>query len=116
MSAVVQHDPECLFCKIIAGDIPSEQVYADEQVYAFKDIHPQAKVHVLIVPRVHAHNVAELAEYDASLLAHVVKVAQKIADDAFNGQYRLVFNTGKDAGQTVFHVHAHVLTGEVLDE
>ena len=116
MSAVVQHDPECLFCKIIAGDIPSEQVYADEQVYAFKDIYPQAKVHVLIVPRVHAHNVAELAEYDASLLAHVVEVAQKIADDAFNGQYRLVFNTGKDAGQTVFHVHAHVLTGEVLDE
>ncbi|NEG96968.1 HIT domain-containing protein [Bifidobacterium sp. SMB2] len=106
----------CLFCGIIAGDIPSEKVYEDDAVYAFKDINPKAKVHVLIVPKRHYANVAALAKEDASLLAHIVEVAQSVADDAFHGEYRLVFNTGKDAGQTVFHVHAHVLTGEVLDE
>ena len=84
-------DKDCLFCKIIAGEIPSEKVYEDDATYAFKDINPKAKVHVLIV-------------------------AQKIADQEFHGAFRLIFNTGIDAGQTVFHVHAHVLTGEKLDE
>lgn len=107
---------DCLFCKIINGDIPSTRVYEDESVYAFKDINPKAKVHVLIVPREHYPNVASLADDNPDLLAHVVEVAQRIADDEFHGEYRLIFNTGKDAGQTVFHVHAHVLTGEVLDE
>lgn len=107
---------DCLFCKIINGDIPSTRVYEDESVYAFKDINPKAKVHVLIVPREHYPNVASLAADKPDLLAHVVEVAQRIADDEFHGEYRLIFNTGKDAGQTVFHVHAHVLTGEVLDE
>ena len=95
-------DKDCLFCKIIAGEIPSEKVYEDDATYAFKDINPKAKVHVLIVPRKHYANVAE--------------VAQKIADQEFHGAFRLIFNTGIDAGQTVFHVHAHVLTGEKLDE
>ena len=93
---------DCLFCKIIDGRIPSEKVYEDDTTYAFKDINPKAKVHVLIVPKDHYANVAELA--------------QGIADKEFSGAYRLVFNTGLDAGQTVFHVHAHVLTGEKLDE
>ncbi|MBW3088097.1 histidine triad nucleotide-binding protein [Bifidobacterium sp. 82T24] len=109
-------DNDCLFCKIIAGDIPSEKVYEDDTTYAFKDINPKAKVHVLIVPKSHYPNVAALASQDAGQLAHMVGVAQSIADREFHGEYRLVFNTGKDAGQTVFHVHAHVLTGEVLDE
>ena len=87
-------DKDCLFCKIIAGEIPSEKVYEDDATYAFKDINPKAKVHVLIV----------------------AEVAQKIADQEFHGAFRLIFNTGIDAGQTVFHVHAHVLTGEKLDE
>ncbi|KAB7791253.1 histidine triad nucleotide-binding protein [Bifidobacterium leontopitheci] len=107
---------DCLFCKIIAGQTPSTKVYEDETTYAFKDINPKAKVHVLIVPKRHYANVAELAKDDPQQLAHIVAVAQSIADDAFHGAYRLVFNTGLDAGQTVFHVHAHVLTGEKLDE
>ena len=100
---------DCLFCKIIAGQIPSSKVYEDETTYAFNDINPKAKVHVLVVPKKHYANVAELAADDPTELAHIVSIAQNIA-------YRLVFNTGLDAGQTVFHVHAHVMTGEKLDE
>ncbi|KFI46756.1 histidine triad (HIT) family protein [Bifidobacterium bohemicum] len=107
---------DCLFCRIIAGDIPSDKVYEDETTYAFKDINPKAKVHVLIVPKVHCDNVAQLAKTDPSELAHIVEVAQHIADDKFHGSYRLIFNTGRDAGQSVFHAHAHVLTGQRLDE
>ncbi|KAA8820603.1 histidine triad nucleotide-binding protein [Bifidobacterium rousetti] len=107
---------DCLFCKIIAGQIPSTKVYEDDTTYAFKDINPKAKVHVLIVPKKHYANVAELAQADPAELAHIARVAQEIADREFHGAFRLVFNTGLDAGQTVFHVHAHVLTGEVLDE
>ncbi len=109
-------DPDCLFCKILAGDVPSEKVYEDDTTYAFADINPQAKVHVLIIPRNHVANVSELAQSDPEQLAHMVSVAQKIADEKFHGDYRLIFNSGRDAGQTVFHAHAHVLTGEVLDE
>ncbi len=109
-------DPDCIFCKIIAGEIPSSRVYEDDTIVAFNDINPQAKVHVLIVPRNHYKNVAELASEAPETLAHIARVAQHIADDKFNGDYRLVFNTGIDAGQTVFHVHAHVLTGEKLTE
>ncbi|MBT1175230.1 histidine triad nucleotide-binding protein [Bifidobacterium sp. LC6] len=107
---------DCLFCKIIAGEIPSSKVYEDESTYAFKDINPKAKVHVLIVPKKHYANAAELAAADPAELAHIVSIAQQIANESFHGAYRLVFNTGLDAGQTVFHVHAHVLTGEKLDE
>lgn len=109
-------DKDCLFCKIIAGEIPSEKVYEDDATYAFKDINPKAKVHVLIVSRKHYANVAELAKEDPAQLAHMAEVSQKIADQEFHGAFRLIFNTGIDAGQTVFHVHAHVLTGEKLDE
>ncbi|NEG54620.1 histidine triad nucleotide-binding protein [Bifidobacterium platyrrhinorum] len=107
---------DCLFCSIIAGRIPSTKVYEDDTTYAFKDINPKAKVHVLVVPKRHYADVAELAADDPAELAHIVEVAQHIADDAFHGAFRLVFNTGLDAGQTVFHVHAHVMTGEKLDE
>ena len=107
---------DCLFCAIIDGRIPSDKVFEDETTYAFRDIHPKAKVHVLIVPKRHYRDVAQLASQDPDELAHIVEVAQRIADGEYNGAYRLVFNTGLDAGQTVFHVHAHVLTGERLGE
>lgn len=117
MSDIKYHtESDCIFCKIIAGEIPSSRVYEDDTLVAFKDINPQAKVHVLIVPRNHYKNVAELASKSHETLAHIAEVAQNIANDAFHGDYRLVFNTGLDAGQTVFHVHAHVLTGEKLVE
>ncbi|NEG69242.1 histidine triad nucleotide-binding protein [Bifidobacterium choloepi] len=109
-------DPNCLFCKIVECEVPSEKVYEDATTYAFKDINPKAKVHVLVVPRKHYANVAELAAADPGLLAHMVKVAQRIADREYDGAYRLIFNTGEEAGQSVFHVHAHVLTGEPLEE
>ena len=90
---------DCLFCKIIAGQIPSSKVYEDETTYAFNDINPKAKVHVLVVPKKHYANVAELAAGDPTELAHIVSIAQNIADKEFHGAYRLVFNTGLDAGQ-----------------
>mgnify|MGYP000733175115 CR=1 FL=1 len=109
-------DKDCLFCKIIAGEIPSEKVYEDDTTYAFEDINPKAKVHVLVVPRKHYANVAELAAADPQQLAHMAQVAQNIAGPGIPRCLPLIFNTGIDAGQTVFHVHAHVLTGEKLDE
>ncbi|MBO6020813.1 MAG: histidine triad nucleotide-binding protein [Aeriscardovia sp.] len=112
----MENEEDCIFCKIVSGEIPSQKVYEDEKVLAFKDIHPMAKVHVLIVPKKHLKNVEEIASFDPDLLAHIVEVAAKIAKKEYNGSYRLVFNTGLDAGQTVFHAHAHVLTGEKLEE
>ena len=107
---------DCIFCSIVKGDIPSTKVYEDDTVYAFNDLNPKAPVHVLVIPKKHVKNVAELAQEDPQTLAHIVEVAKKIADEKANGDYRLIFNTGKDAGQTVFHAHAHVLTGTQLPE
>ena len=112
----MESEKDCIFCKIVAGEIPSQKVYEDESVLAFKDIRPMAKVHVLIVPKRHFKNVEEIAASDPDLLAHIVEVASKTANEKYDGSYRLVFNTGLDAGQTVFHAHAHVLTGEKLAE
>ena len=111
----LRHDPDCIFCRIVAGEIPSERVHEDEQVIAFKDLHPQAPVHVLVVPREHRRDVTELAE-DPALLAHTATVAAQVAAEQADGEFRLVFNTGTSAGQTVFHVHAHVLAGGKLAE
>ncbi|MDN5819925.1 MAG: histidine triad nucleotide-binding protein [Brachybacterium sp.] len=113
--ATQRHDPDCLFCRIVAGEIPSERVHEDAQVIAFKDLHPQAPVHVLVVPREHRRDVIELAQ-DPELLAHTATVASRIAADHGDGDFRLVFNTGANAGQSVFHVHAHVLAGGKLAE
>lgn len=110
-----RHDPDCVFCRIIAGEIPSERVHEDEKVIAFKDLSPQARVHVLVVPRAHLRDVTELAQHPA-LLAHTAQTARKIAADLGDGDFRLIFNTGAGAGQTVFHVHAHVLAGGKLAE
>ncbi|GAA2032119.1 histidine triad nucleotide-binding protein [Catenulispora yoronensis] len=107
---------DCLFCKIVAGDIPAAVVRQTEDTVAFKDINPQADIHDLVVPRAHYANAAELAanapELSAALLVEAGEVAKAegIADDG----YRVVFNTGAHAGQTVFHVHAHVLGGDFL--
>lgn len=111
----LRHDPDCIFCRILAGEIPSDRVHEDEKVIAFKDLQPQAPVHVLVVPREHRRDVTELAE-DPALLAHTATVAAKVAAEQADGDFRLVFNTGASAGQTVFHVHAHVLAGGKLAE
>ena len=110
-------DKDCLFCKIIAGEIPSEKVYEDDTTTRQGHQSERPKSMMLVVPSLeHYANVAELAAADPQQLAHMAQVAQNIADKEFHGAFRLIFNTGLDAGQTVFHVHAHVLTGEKLDE
>ena len=103
-----------IFTRIVDGEIPADIVFESERVIAFSDIAPKAPVHLLVVPKTPLYaNVAELAAGDPALLAEVVAVAQSLADERTGGQYRLIFNTGENAGQTVFHVHAHVLGGHL---
>ncbi|TCD55083.1 histidine triad nucleotide-binding protein [Alloscardovia theropitheci] len=111
---MARHD-NCIFCKIIAGEIPSTKIFENDDIYAFADLNPQAKVHALVVPKDHFDDVSQVAHERPELLAQIVEVAKTIATEKYNGQFRLVFNTGEDAGQTVFHCHAHVLTGEKLE-
>jgi histidine triad (HIT) family protein len=105
---------DCLFCKIVAGDIPADVVATSERVIAFRDIDPKAPVHVLVVPQEHHGDVAVLAAADPSLLAEVVALADQVAGDLADGQFRLIFNSGPHAGQSVFHVHGHVIAGADL--
>ncbi len=105
---------DCLFCKIVAGDIPAEIVRADETTVAFRDVNPQAPVHVLVVPRSHYENVAALAHHEPATVADLMRAGSAVAATEGLGSYRLVFNTGADAGQTVFHVHLHVLGGRAM--
>jgi|SRR5580698_3101096 histidine triad (HIT) family protein len=105
----------CLFCRIVAGEIPSTPVYQDEQSYAFADISPKAPVHILIIPRQHIASMADAAEGERNLLGHLHWVAAQIARSKglVNG-YRVVVNTGSDGGQTVDHLHLHLLGGRQL--
>ena len=107
---------DCLFCKIINGDIPSTKVYEDELVYAFRDIEPQAPTHILIIPKEHIASANELTEENASVVGHVFSVAAKIAkaEGIAEGGYRIVNNCGEDGGQTVKHLHFHMLGGRSL--
>ena len=106
---------DCLFCKIAAGAIPAKKLYEDEQVVAFYDIAPQAKVHFLVVPRQHIGSAAELTEADGALLGHIFAVIAQLAKETgLEGGYRVISNIGEDAGQTVKHLHFHVLGGEKL--
>ena len=105
----------CIFCKIIAGEIPSTKVYEDELVYAFRDIAPQAPVHILMIPKEHLASVGEVNAYNSHLVAHIFEVIPQIAaaENLTNG-YRVVSNCGPDAGQTVNHLHFHILGGTEL--
>ena len=102
-------DIDCLFCRIVAGDVPSDRVAETDTVFAFRDIAPKAPTHVLVIPKVHVANVVEAATEMPEVLAEMAKVAQQIADDECGGQFRWIFNTGERAGQSVFHVHGHVI-------
>jgi len=107
---------QSIFSRIIAREIPADIVYESETVIAFRDIAPKAPVHVLVVPKTPRYrDVAELAAGDPALLADVVATAHQLANELADGQFRLVFNTGASAGQTVFHVHAHVLAGGLAE-
>ena len=106
---------DCLFCKIIAGEIPSKKVYEDALCYAFYDIDPQAPTHFLVVPKKHITSAAALTEEDGALLGHIFAVIAKLAaEQGLNNGYRVISNVGEDAGQTVKHLHFHVLGGEKL--
>ncbi|MFJ3665014.1 histidine triad nucleotide-binding protein [Streptomyces sp. NPDC090106] len=105
---------DCLFCKIAAGQIPATIVRETETTVAFRDISPQAPTHVLVIPRAHYENAAALAAGAPEVAADVLREAQAVADEDKAESYRVVFNTGAGAGQTVFHAHAHVLAGRGL--
>ena len=106
---------DCIFCAIVAGDIPADVVRATDRAVAFRDLDPQAPTHVLVVPRAHHENAAALAAADPEVLAELLEVAAAVAEkDGLDGAYRLVFNTGAEAGQSVFHAHLHLLGGRPM--
>ena len=106
----------CLFCKIIAGDIPSTKVYEDEKILAFRDIAPMAPVHILVIPKVHIPSVDGVNGENSSVVAHIFEVIPQIAAaEGLTNGYRVVSNCGADAGQTVPHLHFHILGGKVLN-
>jgi len=109
-------DENCIFCKIAAGQIPATIVYQDENVVAFRDLHPQAKDHILLIPRQHIISMAELTQEHGPVLADIYLAAQTIARQLGidKSGYRIVTNVGPDSGQTVFHLHFHLLGGEQL--
>lgn len=105
---------ETVFGKIVSGEIPVEFLAETDRVVAFPDMHPQAPVHILVIPKSTQYaNVTELAAGDPETLAEMVAVAKRLAEEHANGEFRLIFNNGASAGQTVFHVHAHVLAGDL---
>jgi len=107
---------DCIFCRIAAGEIPAEIVFSDDRVVAFRDTNPQAPTHVLVIPRQHVASAGELAPDHAALLSQLFAAMGEIAvDEALGSGYRIVTNVGPDAGQTVQHLHFHLLGGRTLD-
>lgn len=116
MAETAARDADCLFCKIIAGEIPSATVYQNDQVYAFRDINPIAPTHVLIVPRAHIRDITAPEALDGATLSALIAAANAIArqEGVAESGFRLIWNVGPDAGQTVFHLHLHLLGGKPL--
>jgi histidine triad (HIT) family protein len=110
------HQPDCLFCKIVSGDVPATIVRETDTTVAFRDINPQAPTHILVIPRAHYPDAAALSAAEPAVAADVLREAGEIAAEEGIAEtgYRVVFNTGSGAGQTVFHAHAHVLGGRGL--
>ncbi|SHF48624.1 histidine triad (HIT) family protein [Desulforamulus putei DSM 12395] len=105
----------CLFCKIIAGEIPSQVVYEDDRVFAFKDIAPVAPVHVLLIPKKHISSLEDLSPEDAEIMGHIVVTAAKLAKElGLQKGYRVVSNCKEEGGQTVYHVHFHLIGGRKM--
>jgi len=106
---------DCLFCKIIAGDIPADIVYQDDKVLVFRDINPKADVHLLMIPKIHIESLAKLDESYNDLIAYMMLKLPEIAhDQGLSGGFRTIINTGEDGGQEVFHLHIHLLGGKNL--
>ena len=111
---MVERLMNCIFCKIVAGEIPADRVGESQSAIAFNDINPQAPTHVLVIPRSHFENAAALAQGDQEALRDLFTLAAKIAEERGLKGYRTIFNTGAEAGQTVFHAHLHLLGGRAL--
>ncbi len=107
-------DEDCLFCRIVAGEVPADVVHSDDTTLAFRDIAPQAPTHILVIPRHHYPNAGALAEHEPGTLVDLLATAEKVAAGDGLESHRLVFNTGADAHQTVFHAHLHVLGGRSM--
>lgn len=107
---------DCLFCKIIAGEIPSKKIYEDELCYAFYDIAPQSDVHFLVIPKTHIGCAKEITAENSALVAHIFEVIARLTQELGIASYRIINNCGAAAGQTVMHLHFHVLSGSNLGE
>jgi len=106
---------DCLFCKIAAGEIPSDTVYEDDQVIVFKDLFPKAKVHLLVVPREHVESLKEMDTSRDALMAHMMRLLPRLAEEqGLNSGFRTIINTGPGGGQEIFHLHIHLLGGGKL--
>lgn len=107
---------DCIFCKIVSGDIPAEKVFENDSVVAFQDLNPQAPVHVLVIPKKHISTINDLQSQDAALVGEMYLAAKQIASDKGLSErgYRTVMNCNEEAGQTVFHIHLHVLGGRAM--
>jgi histidine triad (HIT) family protein len=107
----------CVFCKIIKGEIPSEKVYEDDEIFAFKDINPVAPIHILVIPKKHIETLLEVTEEDSKLIAKIYMAINKIAKDLGieKDGFRVVANCGRDSGQEVMHIHFHMLAGKKLE-
>ena len=100
---------DCIFCKIVEGEIPSDRVGENDGAIAFRDINPEANVHILVVPKVHSENIAELSR-DEQSIGFVLSLMREVSENETNGHFKFLFNTGEEAGQTVFHAHGHILS------
>ena len=106
---------DCLFCKILAGEIPSDKIYEDDKMLVFKDINPKADVHLLVIPRVHISSLNEVTDEHDEVMAHMLKQLPKLAkEQGLKNGFRTIINTGKGGGQIVFHLHMHLLGGSNL--
>ena len=114
MQTVPQYDPDCLFCKIAQGAIPSNKVYEDDVCFAFYDIAPQAPVHFLVIPKTHIPSAAAVTPENSAIVAHIFEVIADVTKELGIESYRIVSNIGDQAGQTVKHLHFHVLAGRDL--
>ena len=111
MSDVLNYDPNCLFCKIVKGEIPSNKVYEDDFCYAFYDIDPQAPVHFLVIPKAHVTSCGEITKWNSDLVGRCFEAIAKVAHELGVTDFRVVANCGEQAGQSVPHLHFHVLAG-----
>lgn len=111
---MADYEPDCLFCRIAAGEIPAEVVYSDDAVVAFRDVNPRAPTHVLVIPRRHIPSAADLTDADGPTLAALFAALRQVAEESGLRGYRIVTNVGAEAGQSVFHLHLHLLGGRAM--